>query len=70
MQTTLNKTKVQELSEIVTSNDFVKNRVEAYAGNKAAIARTTKQLKAIEKISKEARAELKNVKKNLPFTKP
>ena len=63
-QTTLTPNKVQQLSEIVTSNDFVKNHLEGYAGNKAAITRTRVQLSAIAKMCKEAREELQKVKKS------
>lgn len=69
LQISLNPTKVQELSEIVTSNDFVKNQLEGYAGKKVAIARTTKQLKAIISLCKQGIAELKSVKDNVKFTK-
>jgi hypothetical protein len=69
-QKTLAPNFCQQINDIVKSNEFAKNEVDAYLGNKAAIRRTRVQLSEIAKLCKQAREELTLVKNNLDVTKP
>ena len=68
-QTILNPTLVEQINEIVNSEKFNTDRIEAYKGNKSAIRRTRVALANIAKLAKAGRHELTGIKNNLPFTK-